>query len=1000
MRKIKAHTQTIGLLALALLAGASSRALAQSGTWFQSEVNSTGGANEDGTSIAQTRDGGYVTVSNYRIGGLSSIVLRRFNSQGASVVANRYSFASASCTAQSVRETSNGGVIIGGESTASGASGVMLIYIDPLQSCPGSGSSWARVYTGMPNSGLGGTVVRERSNGGFVAIGRSAVGGETRAQLIVTTAAGVRVASPQSSWNYRVPTGTLQLTFRDVREASNGDFLVVGDFWPNDTFGRVLAARLSSTGAKIWAKLYGRGATNTSTDNFVGESIEIKDADAPATRGMAIAGTVFPSSGGGQQAFVMRLDDNGTPMWQQRFPGVYGAKSIREAFIPGDRYLIMATRSFSEGGLSQIFGMGAAGGPGIFGGYDKSAGLAEWFEEAILTNDGGLARFGAVGGAASPRTFLAKTGTLPPFFSGTEPCLYDGNLVSPVDLVGVQDTDFQLAAETSVATPPLVCSTFTHAITERCQQRTGCQPAFSGQVLWIPFNEVGSTGTNVVSPANSATYFGSPLLPANSTGGCLGNELCLNGTYQFARVPNHPAINFGTGDFTISFRMKHTNAANTHPLMSILDKRDTNAGYHVFLNSNNTIGLNMTTAPGGSGFNNYTHPSAVVPGDGQCYCVSVSVSRTGPLATRVVNIWVNGTRFVASTPATVRVPSINSLAPLTIGNRGTVHSPAFYKGCIDELQLLNYFTDGDQNACWTQGTCAYSVHAQNTSMCTNGSQVTVTGYVCNQDSVTRSFNVGVVSEPVSRGCEVGGPSLLSQIPSSPISVPAGGCMPVSLTFAKPPKLLPGKRGCYSLVAQEQASGQVVTSTGSILGYASIACIPDGPVWPPFPPNHSTLLPEVQTFSVVNSTGTARTIPYQILVETDVTDPLGSPVSLDDQAPGVPASGSVLVPANSSVTRTVKVRFVRDQPTGFYSLGLAMDTDDDGTPETHYSSLFNNTFGAYCPGDFDGDGFVTGEDFDFFTQLFEAGDIGADFDRDGFVAGEDFDAYVQAFESGC
>lgn len=54
----------------------------------------------------------------------------------------------------------------------------------------------------------------------------------------------------------------------------------------------------------------------------------------------------------------------------------------------------------------------------------------------------------------------------------------------------------------------------------------------------------------------------------------------------------------------------------------------------------------------------------------------------------------------------------------------------------------------------------------------------------------------------------------------------------------------------------------------------------------------------------------------------------------------------------------------------------------------------------CPSDFDGDGFVTGDDFDSFVDEFQAGKAAADFDSDGFVTGDDFDAYVEAFELGC
>ena len=54
----------------------------------------------------------------------------------------------------------------------------------------------------------------------------------------------------------------------------------------------------------------------------------------------------------------------------------------------------------------------------------------------------------------------------------------------------------------------------------------------------------------------------------------------------------------------------------------------------------------------------------------------------------------------------------------------------------------------------------------------------------------------------------------------------------------------------------------------------------------------------------------------------------------------------------------------------------------------------------CPADYDGDGFITGLDYDLFVQDFEAGNLDADFDGDGFLTGLDFDLYVQAYEAGC
>lgn len=54
----------------------------------------------------------------------------------------------------------------------------------------------------------------------------------------------------------------------------------------------------------------------------------------------------------------------------------------------------------------------------------------------------------------------------------------------------------------------------------------------------------------------------------------------------------------------------------------------------------------------------------------------------------------------------------------------------------------------------------------------------------------------------------------------------------------------------------------------------------------------------------------------------------------------------------------------------------------------------------CPADFNGDGFVNGEDFDAFAGFFEPGDILADFNGDGFANGDDFDQFSDAFVNGC
>ena len=54
----------------------------------------------------------------------------------------------------------------------------------------------------------------------------------------------------------------------------------------------------------------------------------------------------------------------------------------------------------------------------------------------------------------------------------------------------------------------------------------------------------------------------------------------------------------------------------------------------------------------------------------------------------------------------------------------------------------------------------------------------------------------------------------------------------------------------------------------------------------------------------------------------------------------------------------------------------------------------------CAADFNGDGFVNGDDYDQFASAFEAGSLQADLNADGFVNGDDYDLFASAFEAGC
>ncbi len=75
--------------------------------------------------------------------------------------------------------------------------------------------------------------------------------------------------------------------------------------------------------------------------------------------------------------------------------------------------------------------------------------------------------------------------------------------------------------------------------------------------------------------------------------------------------------------------------------------------------------------------------------------------------------------------------------------------------------------------------------------------------------------------------------------------------------------------------------------------------------------------------------------------------------------------------------------------------------------TRHSTLDTSEFSACstigagsCAADFNGDGFVNGDDYDLFAEAFDAGDAAADFNNDEFVNGNDYDEFAERFDLGC
>lgn len=246
---------------------------------------------------------------------------------------------------------------------------------------------------------------------------------------------------------------------------------------------------------------------------------------------------------------------------------------------------------------------------------------------------------------------------------------------------------FTFTTKTNGVCPQVITRTWTAADpcgnTNTCTQTVtvmSCVPPPAGMALWLPFDETsGTTSANLYPGGNSGIQINGPAVNT----GYVANSLCFDGQTEYVEVPDYPAINIGTGDFSVDAWVKP--AAFDNSLRIIVDHRaeaGSVIGYSLFLGGGNTIGFQI----GDGTFVNY--PSAFsVPADGQWHQVAVTVKRSDPQG---IHFYLDGVvaglgRDPTGHPGSITPPSNY---PLRVGSRSSSVSGLF-PGCIDEVEVFS-----------------------------------------------------------------------------------------------------------------------------------------------------------------------------------------------------------------------------------------------------------------------------------------------------------------------
>ncbi len=290
-----------------------------------------GGTNYDhGNSIQQTNDGGYI-VTGYSSSfgaGSNDFWLIKTNSSGIKDWDETYG-GTGDDICESVMQTSEGGYIIAGGTSSSGAGSrdVWLIKTDES-----GNEEWSKTFGGTNFDSA--ESVQQTTDGGYIIIGRTESYGEGMSDvwLIKTDNNG------NKEWDRTFGGGHYDYGWYG-KQTSDGGYIIVGRTESFGPHGDYWIIKTDYNGNKIWDETFGTMAYESA-----------QSVQQTSDGGYIIAGFSNSYGAGWYDIWLIKMDCNGTKEWDKTHGGVGGdtCGSIMQT-IDGGYIISGGTYSYGEG---------------------------------------------------------------------------------------------------------------------------------------------------------------------------------------------------------------------------------------------------------------------------------------------------------------------------------------------------------------------------------------------------------------------------------------------------------------------------------------------------------------------------------------------------------------------------------------------------------------------------------------------------------------------------
>ncbi len=305
---------------------------------FQKAYGGTG--SDKGLSVINTSDGGFASVgttNSFGAGNLD-VIATKTDATGTVIWSKTYG-GNRLEDANTIRQTSDGGYIIGGRTKSFGVNSLnkgMVIKIDV-----NGDVEWSKVFTQPQN--LFFSVIRELSGGGYAIVGNTGEGGGGRNILFA------KLDALGNEVFVKAIGGSGSQFGRHLDLTSDGGFMILGDTRAIPDID-LLAIKLDASGTIEWSNSYSGALFDIGISTAEVELFCTNDG------GFVFSGFTTSFGVGGSDGVMLKVDSLGNLLWAKTYGGVNNdiLHSVKEE--TGTQNLIACGRTNSFGsGLSDIY---------------------------------------------------------------------------------------------------------------------------------------------------------------------------------------------------------------------------------------------------------------------------------------------------------------------------------------------------------------------------------------------------------------------------------------------------------------------------------------------------------------------------------------------------------------------------------------------------------------------------------------------------------------------